>query len=216
MPFIRSSRYKKSKKAKTMRRKPRFMRSLRYNPQPIFTETFKLGSDDPLRPYYQLDANAGGVLSVRISQMPQIAQYTALYTKYRILKAKFICIPQFNSESSDLNAAIYNGSTGLGNFGMARLVTAVNNSPQQINPLNEDNVLEDNGCVIHNGKPKLVLSCRPVPDLLDANNVAISSIGQYINFNTPVNPDVVHYGIRWWYTLPNLGASIQNMPFCVL
>jgi hypothetical protein len=160
-------------------------------------------------------SNTGGVLSVKISDMPQIAQYNSLYQKYRILKAQFICLPQFVTESSDVNAAGYNGSLGLGNWGMARIVTAVNDSPAQLIPLSENDVLEDNGCRISTGKPKLVFTCRPVPDALDANGNRMSFKGKYINFNGAAGPDITHYGIRWWYTLPNPGGNIQDIPYFV-
>lgn len=186
-----------------------------FNPQPVFTETFRLGSEDPLRPLYQLDANGGGVLRVRIDQMPQIAQYRALYTKYRIIKAKFICLPQFVTQNSDVNAAIFNSTVPSDGIGMGRIVTVVNNSPQQINPINEDDVLEDNGCLIHTAKPKIVVSCKPVPELLDANGVVLTQRMKFINFNGPASPDVYHNGIRWWYTLPSLAATSRNIPYYV-
>jgi len=213
---VRRTRAPFRRRGKKMLRRRRLAvrRPIRYNPQPVFTETFKIPGADPLAPEYRLNSNTGGVLAVRISQMPQLAQYSALYTKYRILKAQFICLPQFLSTSSDINAASYNASLGLGNWGMARLVTSVQNSPNTPVPLSEDEVLEDNGCKIHIGKPKLTLSCRPVPDLLDANNVAITQRGQFINFNAGA-PDVTHYGIRWWYTLPNPGGNITNVPYFV-
>jgi len=201
------------------RRKPamrsRVPRGPRFNPRPVFTETFRIFTNDPLAPPYRMASNTGGVLSVKISDMPQIAQYNSLYQKYRILKAQFICLPQFVTESSDVNAAGYNGSLGLGNWGMARIVTAVNDSPAQLIPLSENDVLEDNGCRISTGKPKLVFTCRPVPDALDANGNRMSFKGKYINFNGAAGPDITHYGIRWWYTLPNPGGNIQDIPYFV-
>ena len=193
----------------------RIRRALMFNPQPVFTETFRMAvSEDPLRPYYQMDSNAGGVLSVRISQVPQLAQYNSLYTKYRILKAKFICLPQFNSESADVNSASYNGSLGLGSWGLGRIVTSIQDSPAIPVPLSENDVLEDNGCKIHTGKPKLTLSCRPTPDTEDANGVKLTQRGKFINFASS-GPDVTHYGVRWWYTLPNPGGNIENRPYFV-
>jgi len=212
----RTRRGRKSTRA-PRRRLPlgKFRRSLMYNPQPVFTETFRMAvGSDPLRPYYQMDSNAGGVLSVRISQVPQIAQYSNLYTKYKILNAVFICLPQFPSESSDANTAGYNQSLGLGSWGLARIVTAIQDSPNTPVPVNENDVLEDNGCKILVGKPKLTLACRPVPDLIDANGTKLTQRGKFINFNT-VGPDVEHYGIRWWYTLPNPGGNTQNFPYFV-
>jgi len=209
----RNQRQRRSK-PKALPRLGKMRRAIMFNPQPVFTETFKLGSDDPLRPYYQLDSNAGGVLSVRISQVPQLAQYSALYTKYKILKAKFICLPQFNTSSSDVNTGAYNAFSGVNGWGMSRLVTSVQDSPSQVVPLNEDDVLEDNGCKIHSGKSKIVLSCRPVPDLLDANNVKLNLARKFINFSTGA-PDVTHYGIRWWHSLPVNAGNTTSVPYFV-
>jgi len=212
----RSSRKIRRKGNRPLRRRGIARRRLMYNPQPVFTETFKLGgSEDPLRPYYQLDSNAGGVLKVRIDQMPQVTQYSSLYTKYRILKAKFICLPQFNSESSDVNASAYNATQGFGSWGLGRIVTAIQDSPDVPNPISENEVLEDNGCRIHTGKPKLVLVCRPVPDTLDANGNRFTTKGKYINFEPDNVEDIEHYGIRWWYTLPNPGGNTENRPYFV-
>lgn len=165
-----------------------------------------------------MDSNAGGVLSIRMSQVPQISQYNSLYTKYRILKAKFICLPQFNSESSDVNAAAYNQTQGAGAWGLGRIVTSVQDSPDQPAPVSEDDVLEDNGCKIHTGKPKLTLSCRPTPNTLDVNGNRMTQKGKFINFvdlSVANAQDISHYGIRWWYTLPNPGGNTENRPYFV-
>jgi len=192
----------------------RVARARMFNPQPVFTETFRIPGNDPLAPAYRLASNTGGVMSVKISDMPQIAQYSALYQKYKILKAVFICLPQFVTNSADINAAYYNSTLGFGNWGMARIVTAINDSPDAIVPLSENDVLEDNGCRISTGKPKLVFSCKPVPDTLDANGNRMTFKGKYLNFNA-AGPDISHYGIRWWYTLPNPGGNIQDVPYYV-
>jgi len=192
----------------------RVARARMFNPQPVFTETFRIPGNDPLAPAYRLASNTGGVMSVKISDMPQIGQYSALYQKYKILKAVFICLPQFVTNSADINAAYYNSTLGFGNWGMARIVTAINDSPDAAVPLSENEVLEDNGCRISTGKPKLVFSCRPVPDTLDANGNRMTFKGKYLNFNA-AGPDISHYGIRWWYTLPNPGGNIQDVPYYV-
>lgn len=188
----------------------------KYNPQPVFTETFRLfDPQNPGGPVYQLNSNAGGILTVAISQMPQVAQYKSLYTKYRILRAQFICLPQFVTESSDGNASAYNGSLGLQNMGMARIVTSVSDSPGSSGlPLSEDDVLEDNGCKIHTGKSKLVLTCRPVAETEDNLGTAMTLRGKYINFEAS-GPDIDHYGIRWWYTLPVPSGNITPVPYFV-
>jgi len=211
---VRRTRAPYRRRGKKVLRRGRVPRPIRFNPQPVFTETFKIPGGDPLAPEYRLNSNTGGVLAVRISQMPQLAQYSALYTKYKILKATFICLPQFVSESSDINAATYNQSIAVNNWGMARIVTSVQTSPNVPIPVSEDDVLEDNGCKIHSGKPKLTLSCRPVPDLLDANGVLLTQRNAFINFNAAA-PDVTHYGIRWWYTLPTNPGNTTSVPYYV-
>jgi len=215
--YMPARRYRK-KSGRPIRRRRVNRRANRargmFNPQPVFTETFRIPGNDPLAPAYRLASNTGGVMSVKISDMPQLAQYSALYQKYKILKAVFICLPQFNTESSDINAAGYNASLGLGNWGMARIVTAINDSPDAALPASENDVLEDNGCRITSGKPKLVFSCRPVPDTLDANGNRMTFRGKYLNFNS-TGTDITHYGIRWWYTLPNPGGNIQEVPYFV-
>lgn len=207
-------RFRKRKTGRRARRNPRVARSIMFNPRPTFTETFRIRGNDPLAPDYQMDSNGGGILKVRISDMPQIQQYKSLYQKYRILKVKFICLPQFVTTSSDVNSAAYNASLGLGNWGMARIATVINDTPNLPFPVNEDDILEDNGCKIHTGKSKLVLTCRPVPDTLDANGNRFTMKRKFLNFVSTGN-DIDHYGIRWWYTLPNPGGNIQNIPYYV-
>jgi len=174
------------------------------NPQPVFTETYALTQAGVSTPYV-LEANGGGILSVRISDLPQVAQYSALYQKYRILKATFICLAQWNSEASDINSSSYNQTIGAGNSGMSRLVFAVNDTPNQVVPANETQVLTNNGCKIVSGKPKIVMSCRPVPNTDDANGVVLTQGRKFINFNTG-GPDITHFGIAWWNTQPFFGA----------
>lgn len=174
-----------------------------FNPAPIFTESYKLMANS-VNPY-QLGPNDGGVLAVSMSQLPQLAQYEALYQKYRILKATFICIPQFNTMAADVNTPNTGASLASPILGLSRLVTAVNNTPDQIAPLSEDEILQDNGCKIMCGKPRIVLSCRPVANTQDANGNQMTIRGKYLNF---VATNIVHYGIAWWHTQPVLPTGV--------
>lgn len=208
MPVRRPRRTKPKKRVNRLALR-KFARAV-LNPQPVFTETYKLNQPGGNQPY-TLISNSGGVLSVRISDLPQVAQYSGLYQKYRILKATFICLGRFNALSADINSASYNQSIGAGNAGMSRLVMAVNDSPAQVVPANETQVLTNNGCKIYDGKPKVVISCRPVPNTADANGNLITMPRQYIQFNVG-GPDIPHFGIAWWHTMPFLGAvmTAQN------
>lgn len=190
----------------------RVARSRMFNPSPIFTESFalpKVGGGQ-----YLLAPNAGGVLGVSMNDIPQLAQYNTLYQKYRILKAKFICIPAWNTAAADANSELAPG--GQTYVGLSRVVFAINDSPNQItSPANENVVLADNGCKIVCGSPKLTMSCRPVPNTQDANGVQMTYRDKYINFNN-AGPDVAHFGITWWHTQPVLpGGQGYGVPYFV-
>lgn len=167
-----------------------------YNPKPIFTETYSYltaGHD------YICEANGGVLLTANVDKIPQLAQYTNLYTKYRILKATFICLPKWNN-SQDQNAAQYNASNSTYGYGALRAVYAINDSPAQVDPTSEAIVLQDNGAKIKMvPQSGLRITCRPVPDTKDANGVQMTSRGSFINFAAT---NVSHYGVSLWLSQP--------------
>lgn len=186
-------------------------RARMFNPSPIFTESFQLPKTGG---QYTLDPNAGGVLAVSMDNMPQLNQYAALYQKYRILKVKFICIPTHNSAAADINSELPVVAGSLQQVGLSRIVYAVNDSPNQVTlPVNETEVLTDNGCKIACGSPKLVMSCRPVANTQDTVGNRMTFRGKYLNFE-PIN--AAHYGITWWHTQPVLpGGAGFGVPYLV-
>lgn len=203
---------KKSKNTKARPRrsapKKRYMkpsRALVTGTYPIFTETYK---------HSTVTQNLGGTLSVQISNIGQLAQYSSLYTKYRILKATFYWLPAYVAH--DENQAIVNAAAGQPWTGMGRVTYAVNDSPSVAPPANEAQVLQDNKVKIVPMKSKLTMTCRPKPDCLDANGVRLTT-DQFINFAT-AGPDAVHYGISYWYTQYG-GGGVSTNPvdiFCKL
>lgn len=202
-----------SKRAPKMKSRPRRRRVYRprisrvlTNPRPVFTETIRLNF--PGQGVYNLGSNAGGVLRANMDSLAQLAQYTALYRKYRILKAQFICLATYPGSNVDINTAAYNTSVGIQASGMGRLVFAVNDTPNLVAPGSELDVLESNGAMIKIGKPKIVVSCKPVPDVRDAAGVRLTTRGQFINFEST---NVDHFGISWYYTMPTT-ATLQD-PF---
>jgi len=202
MPYRRRAR-KSNRPLRRKRVNRRVQRSLMFNPQPVFTETFRMLSPGTGAPF-SLSPNTGGVLTVNVDMMPQLAQYSTLYQKYRILKTQFICIPDWNTDSFDQNAAIYNGGTfTTPSVSLARIVFAVNDSPNVPAPATEAAVLEDNGCKIVAGKSKVVMTCRPVPNTQDLNGNEMTFKQKYLNFKV-AQPNAVHYGISWWHTQPVL------------
>jgi len=208
MPYRRRAR-KSNRPLRRRRVNRRTNRARMFNPAPIFTESFQLPKTGG---QYALDPNVGGVLSVTMDNMPQLAQYSALYQKYRILKAKFICIPTHNTAAADVNSELPPG--GMQSVGLSRVVYAINDSPNQITaPAAESDVLRDNGCKIVCGSPKLTMSCRPVPDTLDSAGNRMTFKNKYLNF---VSVNAVHYGITWFHSQPVLpGSSGFGVPYLV-
>lgn len=194
----------------------RVNRARMFNPSPIFTESFalpKVGGGQ-----YTLAPNAGGILAVSMDDVVQIAQYNTLYQKYRILKARFICIPTWNTASADANSQLPPGGQEI--VGLSRVVYAINDSPNQIvAPADENVVLTDNGCKIVCGSPKLTMTCRPVPNAQDANGNQMTFRNKYINFNS-AGPNVAHFGITWWHSQPvlpvNAGFGTPYLVYCKL
>lgn len=212
-----------ARKPRLPRRIPRGIRGragAMFNPQPMFTETFKYGDLLP---------NAGFVLSANIGSLPQLTQYSGLYQQYRILSAKWFLLPTWTGGENQ-NAAIYN--TVSGNFptlpgvssaGTTRIVHVVDSSPDQAVPVSEDAVLQENGCRIRLLDKMVTMSAAPVPDLKDANGVQMTLKKKFINFATG-NPNVAHYGVRGWITHPysvgtgtfNIADSIVYACYCKL
>jgi len=181
---------------------------LNFNPSPVFTESYALQNGDVP---YSMNPNSGGVLAVNINQIPQLPQYSNLYQKYRILKAQFICIPQWNTMASDVQQPATTLTVGL-----SRIVYAVNNTPAIVAPANENVVLQDNGCKILCGKPKIVMSCKPVPNTLDVNNIRTTLRNNYINFTPNAIDNAPHYGISWYHTQPGTAQPTGNgVPYVV-
>jgi hypothetical protein len=213
--------YKYGKSLMYFRRTRRISNLIAFNPQPVFTETFKLSS--------ALLPNAGFLLAPNIDSIAQVAQYSALYQKYRILKAAYLLVPNFTG-GTDQNVAIFN--TVSGNFpslpgvstaGTARIVYVADNSPNQAAPVSEDATLQENGCRIKMAGNLVRMSTRPVPDIKDANNNLITLKQKYLNFNSGT-PNIAHYGIRGWIYHPysvgtgtfNIADSLTFTVYCKL
>lgn len=166
------------------------------NPSPTFTETYTLTSLQP---------NAGGVFRFSMDQIPQLAQYSGLYQKYRILKASIHLLPEYNS--FEQNQAESNAALSRTYFGLSRVAWATNDTPNTAAPANEAAVLQDNGARIKAlSTGGIRMSCRPVPSTNDANNVAMTFNRKYINFNNS-GPNAPHSGIAYWLTQQVSGGA---------
>lgn len=202
------------KRAAPMRRfKSSIMRGA-FNPSPVFTESFQLTRNG--NPVF-LQVNSGFLLTVSIDQCPQIAQYQTLYTKYKILSAKWMLLPRFSAGSSDQNAVNYNNGAGQPWVTDARIVYSIQDSPNQVAPANELQVLEDNGCRIRMVKNKLAIRHKPVPQLLLANGIyETEKVNPFINFDVLApNLPPQHYGVTGFITQTFGGASVTQQGYDV-
>ena len=209
MPARRVRRAPRRRRA--VRRVPRGIRGragAMFNPQPMFTETFKYGTLLP---------NAGFLLTANIGSVPQLAQYQGLYQQYRILKAKWILMPTWTGGENQ-NTAIYNSVSGnfptfpgVSSAGTTRLVSVIDSSPDQAVPVSEDAVLQENGCRIRFLDKMVTLHAQTVPDLKDANGAQLTLRKKFLNF-TASGPNLAHYGVRGWITHPyNIGTGAFNI-----
>lgn len=209
--MVRKMGKKRSSKRYPRRRVGMRARRAMLNPRPVFTETYKAATWTP---------NAGYLLQATMDGVGQTPLYQQLYAKYRILRAHWIIVPQFNS--ADQNAYVYNTASGptvppgLFATGITRLVYAINNSPGLVVPASEQQLLEDNGCVIKTLDKVCRITNRPVPDTKDANGVQITYRGNFIDFKQDATPNVAHPGVSVWLTqLQNAGDSETQTKFDV-
>lgn len=194
------------------RRKIMRLRRRVLNPTPTFVETFAKSAITITAG----NGGIGGVFASRITDVPQLAQYSNLYKQYRINWIKVMLIPDYNYNSVDRNAAQYNATIPTGYVGMSRIAYAINDSPALVNPANENAVLEDNGCKIKTIGAKWSQSFKPVPDVGALATGAANPVGarqrfkQWFNFDTVTtgnNP--LHYGISYWITHLNPGLDVN-------
>jgi len=157
-----------------------------YNPRPIFTETFR---------HSTLQSTAGfasTVLGVTMDSIPQLSQYSNLYSRYRILKATWTLMPLMTSY--DLSTVPF-----ANNYqGCPRVVYAINDTAPPVStgpvaPVNEAAILQDNGCKIRRGDRPVKFTNYPVPQTLDQFNVATNLKGKFITFST--GPNTTHWGV---------------------
>lgn len=189
----------------------------KFNPRPVFTETIRLGLVNNPGSAYQMNAQTGGLLQVQMDMLPQLVQYSNLYTKYRILKVQYLCLATWNTSAGDINLAESNSTAGLNTYGQGRVVHVNQESPgQNLPPLNEAEVLQCNGAKIVPGKQMFKITTRPVPNMIDSiGNQVTKPRSQFLNFATAPALNVIHGTTKWWYTLPVSGGLTLDPFFAV-
>jgi hypothetical protein len=212
-------KYGKGRRRAGVRRRAPYGRRLRQviNPRPIFTEMYELTNQAPGAPGYQMYPNTGAVFRFNMDHIPQLAQYSALYQKYRILKAKLLILPEYSL--AEQNQAEENSSQSRSSFGQSRVAFAVNTSPAVPAPATELDVLKDNGARVRSLTPNGIrMSCSPVPNVsVDSNqagvgNQSITFRKKFLNLAAQ-NGNIDHYGISWWLSQigPVPASSTKNL-----
>lgn len=216
--MVRASRPRRLKVARPgymgrRRRLARIRRRVLSN-QPTFVETYNKAADNV---FVQCGGTAGKLFKVRIQDIPQVAQYANLYTQYRINWVKVMLVPQYNTQSSDFNAATYNQSMPSASAGMARIVYSIQDSPGQTDPTSELEVLEDNGCKIKPMGKMWSCSFKPVADVTINNGSGgvipvRQKYKQWFNFDTatPAN-NPYHEGVKAFITLPGTTSDTAGI-----
>lgn len=208
MPVRRTRAPFRRRGKKVMRR--RVPRTLRFNPQPVFTETCRLTVVDTSPPVnYQMNSNSTGQLRVQMDMLPQLSQYSALYQKYRILKVTYLCLGTFNTQASDVNVAQSNISTAV-SYGMGRIAHVIQSSPSVAPPTSENSVLICNGARVISARPKFQITHKPVPNILDANGNQLSMKSPWLQFvNSGFN--IPHGAVNWSYILPSSNPAFDPL-----
>lgn len=196
---MKKKTYSSKKKSSAPRRKmytrrPRGVSSL-YRTR-IFTETLQAS---PLQCNANLTGSGPGQnWYIDMNSLPQIAQYQALYSQYKILKIRYTFVPDFNS---------YEKNQGLANLGMGGPIDSTPTFAYAIQrdvkdlvvaPPNELAILTQNGCRVTTlTKPYHVTIKNPLPDV----TVGTSASGT-------ANP--VQWEQRGWIDLQNDGVKVVH------
>lgn len=162
-----------------------------FNPAPTFTETFAV---------HDIVGNTGDVFRVNVGQLPQVAQYSALYNQYKITSLKVMIVPDYNS---------FEGSQTQTGPGMSRIAYAINDTPDVAAPLSESDLLSDNGCRIKTMKDKLVIRCRPKPQRPNAalGVEVIDARSPFFTFAGAGQTNPIYSGISYWISNVNVAGG---------
>lgn len=192
--------------------------------QPTFVETFRgaaYGRSESDRFDKVLTVPVGGslgaVFKVRITDIPQVNQYSDLYTQYRINWIKVFLIPSFNGDAADINAAAFNAvpATQISGQGTGRISWSVQDSPNEWSPLTEDEVLQDNGCKFKTIGKRWSQSFKPVPDVemvTTAGNIYTrQKYRQWFNFGELSGNNPLHGAVTAFINLPGISYPGPSM-----
>lgn len=191
----RSSYYGPSQASSAGGRKGRAVRRARFTRAvaeriPTFVETYAAG---------QFTAgNAGGVWQPRLSVLPELADYTALYRSYRIKKIDIIVMP---------NNVAATGSPS----GVTQMAFAVDPSAELPAPTSLQDVLNNNNVRLVQLDKPVRISFRPVPSvevgIAGAGATGISMSPQWLSLDN--GSAVSHNGVSYWFYNTGTATTCQ-------
>lgn len=164
----------------------------RYNPVPTFTETF-IGN--PILFNQTSAGNSTGLIQNSLNQLPQVAEYTALYNQYCIKRITAIFVPAYNVADTNIPLS----ATPVD---APRMVYAIQDSAQQVAPSVESDVLQDNGCKIRMFTKPIKVSWRPKPAVADAVVAGgfVANTRRGLQWLTTAATTVAHNGLAYSFT----------------
>lgn len=177
----------------------------RHTNSPVFTEILEVSP---------IQTNTGGQFTCRFSDLPQASNYSVLYKQFAIKKLQVILLPNFGAVDPALVASGMNTS---------RFTFAINDTPSTLPPVSEIDVLASNGSKVVMGNKKIVITCRPKPDILNPTGKSAANFATRIRALTWLNTDsnqvgnsgtgIDHGSISWWCS--NAPFSTQITQFSV-
>lgn len=208
MPLTRAGRRMGRKRASRPYRRAKAMRirrAARGTSMRVFTEVVDAG---------QLQTNTGGTFKVSFDSIPQVAEYSKLYRQFCIKKLQVMLLPLYTD--AEINTAL-----GTLNYEASRVAFAITDTPEQVNPGSELDVLQENGAKVVLGHKKITINCWPKPDLTQVSPGVLTN--QYVavrqrkavwlNTDAPnqaySGTNITHGGISYWVSNNLANASID-------
>lgn len=214
MPYIRRYRlrkplYRRRRVARGGRRLPLYaprsiMRSARSS-SPTFTETYRL----PTILQNPGTGIATGIWKVRMADLPQLTDYSALYNQYCIKRVVLTIIPAYNVYDSNNGPAVTPSAITA-----PRLVYAINDSAQQAVPGTESDVLTDNGCKIRMLTRPMKIAFKPVAEVaLGMSTGGFVSESKRLRWLSFTNSECLHAGVSYAIT-QYVNSTADTDPLC--
>lgn len=171
-----------------------------------FNECFSLGPT-----YVNAPAGTGFAIGMKMTDLPQVADYAKLYTQFKITKVKLLFIPRTTvTDSTALQGGVVSGVANT------RIAYAIQDSADYNPPTSEIDVLQCNGVKLRTGNRPFSITYRPVPRLAQLDGTTSLTVGvgakpAWIDFDN--GQDTLHYGVNMWVTTP--ANSVGAYPIAV-